>query len=250
MKYKIFLLLVAISIVSCNKKSDLKVAVSNTDTLNQAISDEEEEGETEGVTLQQLEFPKTGKNAEDFVLEPCEIKMKAEGFLDDDTLKDFVIVLQNKNDNTDSRATLVLLKQKTGGYKLQEISWEAVDPEYTDGGYRIYDNEEIFIDNEKTLHIMLQAMGPPGTRETVYRYVNNDLVLVKIGTFNSGAGSQLSSEYNLVSGQVDHEVFNTMQDDSVPGKHQIKKFNLKRQMLFVSDNPNDVLKDLPGSDDW
>ncbi|MFP3813314.1 hypothetical protein, partial [Bacillus sp. SIMBA_005] len=54
----------------------------------------------------------------------------------------------------------------------------------------------------------------------------------------------LSSEYDLVSGEVDHEVTNTMHD-SMPGEHQIKKFKLDRQMLFAKDNPNTVLEKLP-----
>jgi hypothetical protein len=192
-------------------------------------------------------FPETGKSIEDFVLSPYEIKMQAEGFLNDDNLKDIVIILQNTNDNTDSRPTLVLIKQAAGGYKLQEISWEAVGPECTDGSSKIYDYEEISIDKGRTLHIMLQGMGPIGTRETLYQYMNNQLVLVGINTFNMGAGSQLAKNYNLVSCEADIEIINTMVD-SMPRTHEIKKFKLKRKMLFVNDDPNIVLEGLPQAD--
>jgi hypothetical protein len=76
MKCKIFLLLVAISLMSCNKKPEVKVkaAVSNKDTLSQEVFDEEFESELEVVTLKELKFPTTGKKAEDFVPESCEIK--------------------------------------------------------------------------------------------------------------------------------------------------------------------------------
>ena len=190
-----------------------------------------------------MKFPTTGKNAEDFVLESCEIKMRAEGFLDDDDLKDIVIVLQNKDNNTDSRATLVLLQQQTGGYKLKELSWEAVDPEYNSDGYKPYDYEEISIDNEKKLKIELQGMGAIGNRETVYKYLNDKLVLVRIGTFHSGAGSYTLSDYDLFSGEVDHEITNTMVD-SMPSVHEIERFKLKRQMLFTNDNPDKVLENM------
>ncbi|MBF4515129.1 hypothetical protein IRZ71_02185 [Flavobacterium sp. ANB] len=245
MKCKIFLLLVAICVLSCNKKSDVKAAVvSNKDTLNQEVLDEEYESEPEEVALKDLKFPITGKNAEAFVLEPCEIKMRAEGFLNDDNLKDIVIVLQNANNNSDSRATLVLLQEESGGYKLQELSWEAVSPEYFEDGRAFYDVGDISINDDKTLHISLSGMGPVGSRETVYKYLNNKLVLTNISTFHSGAGSDVSSEYDLVSGNVDHEVTNTLHDDW-PSEHQIEKFNLKQEILFANDNPDTILEKLP-----
>jgi hypothetical protein len=249
MNRKIVLLLVVICILSCNKKTTVKAIVSNKDTLSQNVYEEEYEGEESNVTLKELQFPKTGKNIEAFVLEPCEIKMKAEGFLNDDDLKDVVIVLQNSYNRSDSRATLVLLQQETGGYKLQELSWEAVDPEYFEDGRSFYDTGEISIDEDKGLHIMLGGMGPVGSREIVYKYVNDKFVLVTIGTFHSGAGSDLSSDYNLITGVAEHEVTNTL-NDSMPSKHEIKKFQLKRQMLFVKDNPDTVLEDLPRSENF
>ena len=249
MNRKIFLLLVVIFILSCNKKADVTKVLSNKDTVSQNVLPEEYEGEESEVSLKELQFPKIGKNAEAFAIEPCVIVMKAEGFLNDDNLKDIVIVLQNDNDNTDSRATLVLLKQENGEYKLQDISWEAVDPNYTESGYQIYTSEEMYIEN-KILRIMLQSGGgPAGTRETFYKYVNNDLVLIKMHTFNAGAGSHLFSDYNLITGVAEHEVTNTL-NDSIPNTHEIKKFQLKRQMLFSKDNPNSVLENLPGSENF
>lgn len=229
-----------ISILSCNKKSDVKTTVSVKDTLNKNVFEEEYEGEESGLSLKELQFPKTGKNVEAFVLEPCEIKMKAEGFLNDDNLKDIVIVLQNSNNSEDSRATLVLLQQEAGGYKLQELSWEAVGPEYPD--YQRLG--EISIDSERKLHILLEGTGPVGNREATYKFINDKLVLVSIGTFHTGAGSWLSSEYDLISGKYDHEVTNTLHD-SLPSEHQIGEFKLKRQMLFANDNPDTIVETLP-----
>ncbi|TDP03982.1 hypothetical protein [Flavobacterium sp. 245] len=247
MKCQIIFLILAATIISCNKKTDVKTVSIQKDTLYQSIADETETEDEEIFTAP--EFPKTGKTADDFVVGSYIIKMKAEGFLNDDGLKDVVIALQNENDNGDSRAVLVLLKQETGEYKLQDISWEALDPEYTETGYQMYTSEEIFIEN-KILHIMLQSGGgPSGTRETLYKYVNNDLVLIEMHTFNSGAGAHLSSDYNLMTGVVEHEVTNTLRD-SMPSEHETKKFQLKRQMLFAKDNPNSVLENLPGSENF
>lgn len=243
MRYKKLLLFAVICILSCNKKPEEKpkAVVVNKDTLNQPIYDEYEGYESEEINLKQIEFPKSGKNVEAFVLEPCEIKMKAEGFLNDDTLKDIVIVLQNKYNTADDRAVLVLLQQETGGYKLQEISWEAL----RESSYE--DSEEISIDDEMKLHIMLHNVGPAGSRETVYKYINNELVLINIGTFYAGAGSHLSSEYDLIAGKVDHEVTNTLHD-SMPSEHQIKKFKSNQKILFGKENPDDILEKLPGAE--
>lgn len=243
MNRKILLLFLTAFMMSCGKKTDEKTAVAIKDTLNQNTFEGEEDGyesDESIVTLKELQFPKTGKSIQDFVLEPCEIKMQAEGFLNDDNLKDVVIVLQNTYDSADSRPTLVLLQQESGGYKLQDLSWEAVGPEYPDY-FRLGD---ISIDSEKKLHILLEGMGPAGNREAVYKYIDDKLVLISIGTFHSGAGSWLTSEYDLISGKYDHEVTNTLHD-SMPSEHQIGEFKLKRQMLFARDNPDTIVETLP-----
>jgi hypothetical protein len=247
MKQKIFFLLVIICMVGCkNKSEDITVVKTNKKNITSEVTSASKDKNIVE-NADSPKFPETGKSIEDFVLLPYEIKMQAEGFLNDDKLKDIVIILQNTKDNTDSRPTLVLIKQATGEYRLQEISWEAVEAECTDGYGKIYDYEEISIDKEKTLHIMLQGMGPVGTRETLYQYMDNQLVLVGINTFNMGAGSQLGKNYNLVSGEADIEIINTMVD-SMPSTHEIKKFKLKRKMLFAKDNPDTVLKNLPQAD--
>jgi len=247
MKQKILFLLLIIFLFGCKKKSDditvLKPKKKN--ITSNVISSPKDKNTVKNSALPK--FPETGKSIEDFVSSSYEIKMQAEGFLNDDKLKDIVIILQNIFDNTDSRPTLVLIKQTTGEYRLQEISWEAVNAECTEEYGKIYEYEEISIDEERKLHIKLQGIGPVGTRETLYQYINNQLVLVGINTFNMGAGSQLGQDYNLVSGEADIEIINTM-IDSMPSTHQIKKFKLKRKMLFVSDNPDTVLEDLPQAD--
>lgn len=54
----------------------------------------------------------------------------------------------------------------------------------------------------------------------------------------------MTRAYDLVSGEVDHEVTNTLHDDWL-SEHQIKKFKLEQELLFVNDNPDTILEKLP-----
>ncbi|MCP2026591.1 hypothetical protein L1276_001735 [Flavobacterium sp. HSC-32F16] len=247
MKHTLLAFIIVILAVSCKKETDKVSKTTKPTTKNASDSSsagEEEEIFDSGVLAV---FPKTGKKAQDFVIEPYEIQLQAEGFLNDDELKDIVIVLNNKNDNTDIRAALVLIKQQAGGYVLQETSWHALNAEYSYEGYKPYDYENIEIDKDKILRVTLQGIGPVGTRQTEYKYINNELVLTKIHTFNMGAGSQIGVDYDLINGVAEAELINTMVD-SMPSTTQKKNFKLKRQQLFVDDNPDRVLNDLPEAD--
>lgn len=248
MKRTLLFFLIVILAVSCKKETTKVSETQNPKT--EKISDSESVGEEEGEIFDDGTlpvFPKTGKKAQDFVLEPYEIQYEEEGLLDDDQLKDIVLVLQNKNDNTDVRAVLVLIKQKTGDYILKETSWQALNPEYSYEGNKIYDYESISIDKDRLLNITLNGIGPVGTLETWYKFVDNQLILAKIHTFNMGAGSQIAVDYDLISGTADMELINTMVD-SMPSAHETKKFKLDRKQLFADDSPERVLKKLPATD--
>lgn len=247
MKQTLLLFLIIILAGSC-KKETAKVSENPKPVINNVpdSSSVDEEGEIFDSGVLAV-FPKTGKKAQDFVIEPYEIQLEAEGLLNDDQLKDVVIVLKNKDDDKDIRATLVLIKQKTGDYILQETSWHALNAEYSYEGYKTYDYEDISIDKDRILRVTLQGIGPSGARETEYKYINNELVLSKIHTFNMGAGSQISVDYDLISGVAQMELINTMVD-SMPSTTEKKNFKLKRTQLFVDDNPDRVLNDLPHAD--
>lgn len=60
MKSKIIVVLIAIFVLSCNKKSNINPKVSIKDTLFQGASEDEEEMD-EQVDLRDLKFPETGK---------------------------------------------------------------------------------------------------------------------------------------------------------------------------------------------
>lgn len=247
MKQTLLAFIIIFLAVSC-KKETAKVSETTKPTTQNAAdsSSAGEEGEIFDSGVLAV-FPKNGKKPQDFAIEPYEIQLEAEGLLNDDKLKDIVIVLKNKNDNKDIRATLVLIKQPAGGYIQQETSWHALNAEYSYEGYKTYDYENIEIDKNKILRVTLQGIGPVGTRQTEYKYINNELVLTKIHTFNMGAGSQIGVDYDLITGVAEAELINTMVD-SMPSTTQKKNFKLKRQQLFVDDNPDKVLNDLPEAD--
>jgi hypothetical protein len=185
------------------------------------------------------DFPKTGKQIADFVISPYEIQYRAEGLLDDDEFADAVIVLQNKSDKSTSRPTLVLLKQPNGGYKLQEISWVAIAPDYTSDDYKIYDTESISISNKELL-FLLYGIGPSGNKETIYKFEQNKLILINVNTYNAGAGGQSTMDYNLLTGDINQEEVNTM-IDSMPTTTTKKILKLKRKIYFDKDDPEKVL---------
>ncbi|WP_343613099.1 hypothetical protein [Flavobacterium sp.] len=244
MKCKILTVLFLILAVSCKKETEKASVTEDNKVLSDTIQDQ-----TDGDVVENSQlpvFPKSGKKIEDFLLEPYKVQYEAEGFLNDDELEDIVLVLQNKNDNTDVRPTLVLIKQSSGGYRLQETSWQALNPEYSYEGNKIYDYEDITIGKDKTLTVTLNGIGPVGTQETTYKYVNNELIFTKIHVFNMGAGSQIAVDYDLISGTAEMELVNTMVD-SMPSTHETKKFKLEKQ-LFVYDSPERVLKKLPATD--
>lgn len=185
------------------------------------------------------EFPTFGNKITDFVIAPYEIQYQTEGFLDNDELEDVVIILHNKSDKLSSRPTLVLLKQPKGGYKIQETSWVAIGPEYTVDEYKIYDTENMSLTN-KELIFPMYGVGPSGNKETIYRFVENTLILVNINTFNMGAGGQSTMDYNLLTGDINFEEVNTM-IDSMPCTTTKRVFKLNHKIFFNKDDPDDVL---------
>ncbi|MFB9078281.1 hypothetical protein ACFFLS_16765 [Flavobacterium procerum] len=243
---KQFLIIVLVIITMSCKNEKTRIPETKNEIVTPKdypfVKEEQEREVAENNAIQV--FPQTGRKPEDFVPEIYEIQLKAEGLLDNDELKDMVIVLQNKNDKTDSRPILVLIKKQDGTYILKETSWKAIDAQYTDGSSKMYDYENIEIDENRIFHITLQGIGPIGARKTSYKYVDDELILVAISTLNTGAGAQITVDYNLISGVADMELADMMQD-TARITHEIKKFKLKRKMLFATDSPDKVLEELP-----
>ncbi|MFC3561415.1 hypothetical protein [Pedobacter jamesrossensis] len=179
-------------------------------------------------------FPKTGSNASDFVMEPYEIAMEDEGLLNDDGLEDVVLVLTNKNDSTDLRPTLVLLKQQTGGYLLYGVSWHTVGPAYINGDFQQYVQESVEIDSAKLKVNLYGYGGPIGNQFNTYKFKDNKLVLINLNLYNAGAGGQTYIDVDYLKNIVRIEDVNTMLED-MPSKISQKKIPKHKPYFFESD---------------
>ncbi|WP_051224141.1 hypothetical protein [Flavobacterium tegetincola] len=203
------------------------------DSLDYESNDEELQAEDSQAIYEQKQFPQTGNSVEDFIIEPYKIVMQDEGLLNDDDLKDVVVTLQNKNDSTDVRPTLVLLKQQTGGYQLYGVSLGTVPPAY-EGDYQQYLSESVEIDSTK-LKVSLNGYGgPTGNQFNTYKFIDNKLVLISVGLFNAGAGGQSYVDVDYLKNRVRYEDVNTMVDE-MPSIITHKKIPKHKPYFFETD---------------
>ncbi|MFD2287122.1 hypothetical protein GJU39_10765 [Pedobacter petrophilus] len=221
--------------------SDTTVVGEVIDTVAHAIDEDTLQAEDSRAIYEQSQFPKTGNLVKDFVIEPYKIVMEDEGLLDQDNLKDVVITLQNKNDSTDVRPTLVLLKQQTGGYQLYGVSWETVPPAYRED-FQEYLAESLEIDGAK-LKISLTGYGAPtGNRFKTYKFIDHKLVLISIGLFNAGAGGQSYVDVDYLKNSVRYEDVNTMLDE-MPSTVTHEKIKKHKPYFFETDEGLDFRRD-------
>lgn len=191
-------------------------------------------------TKPQSGFPKTGKQASDFVSNTYEIQYEAEGDLNNDGLSDMALVLREKADTLAGRTVLVILKNSDKTYHLDTTSKTVFPAEYSEDHYKIYDTEDINIEKGE-LKINLYASGPNGNLFSKFKYLNNDLVLTYIETYNMGAGSHQALYFEVLKGKLIQEVTNTMEEE-MPSKS--KTFQLKKQrFLFKNVDPDKVISD-------
>lgn len=203
------------------------------DSIDYSIDEEILQAEDSQAIYEQKQFPQKGNSVNDFIIEPYEIVMEDEGLLNDDNLKDVVVTLQNKNDKTDLRPTLVLLKQQTGGYELYGVSWHTVPPAYIED-YQQYIEESVEIDSTK-LKISLSGYGgPTGNQSNTYKFIDNKLVLIKLSLYNAGAGGQTYLDVDYLKNVVRTEDVNTMLDE-MPSTITKKKFPKHKPYLFETD---------------
>lgn len=182
-------------------------------------------------------FPNMAYKIEQLIPENYEIDMDADGDLNNDGVADKVIVLIKTTDTTALRPTLVLLKQGDA-YSVNAISYTAFDAKYREDGYKIYDYEEVSIDSGK-LVLTRQSTGPSGSLEGTYQYVNDELVLTKITTFNMGAGGQTEQNYDLLKGIYEQTDINTMKED-MPSETTTKKYKIPKA-LFKDADPREIM---------
>lgn len=184
-------------------------------------------------------FPQTGNQVEDFVLAPYEISMEAHGLLDEDELEDAVLVLENKSDPEGARPTLVLKQTTDGSYELKAKSLKAIGSAYINGDFKQYDSEELKIDSNR-LTITTYSIGAVGNRKTQYRFINNELILVYMETYNMGAGGHTGVVYDFLDQLITVTEVNTIKEE-MPSTQERTKMNPHKPYLFENIDPTEIL---------
>lgn len=185
-------------------------------------------------------YPKTANKAEDFLpkIGIYEIQYEANGDLNKDGLDDIAIVLVQKEVKTDERPMLILIQNKDKSYRLDKVSNLVMPIEYTDSNYKIYDKEDVNIENGM-LNIRLYGTGPSGNVFSDFKYFGNDLMLTYIETYNVGAGSWHQLYYIIEKGELTEVITNTM-EESMPTKKKTFKLT-KEKYEFESASPDDII---------
>ena len=182
-------------------------------------------------------FPNMAYKVENLIPKDYEIDLEADGDLSNDGVADKVIVLVKTTDTTALRPTLVLLKQGEA-YSVNAISYTAFDPKYREDGFKNYDFEEVSIDSGKLVTTM-QATGPNGSLEGAYKYINEEMVLTHITTFNMGAGGQTEQKFDLLKGIYEQTDINTMKED-MPSETTTKKYKIPKA-IFKDADPRAIM---------
>jgi hypothetical protein len=188
----------------------------------------------------EIVFPKTGNKVADFLpsLNIYEIQYEAKGDINKDGLDDIAVVLVHKEVKKAERPILILLQNKNKSYRLDKVSNFAMPIEYTDSDFKIYDTEDISIE-DGVLKIQLYGTGPCGNVFSDFKYFDNELILTDIETYNVGAGSWQQLNYNIEKGELTQVITNTM-EESMPTKEKIFKLT-KEKYKFESASPDDII---------
>lgn len=236
MKKFIPLLAVFLLLYSCKKDEK-----PNADQKNDVAKEKHLQKDTTSnhTSEQQTISLKTGKKPSDLVPNGYEIQYDAEGDLNQDRLADVALVIRKKEDTLAGRKMMILLRNTDKTYRLDKISETVLPDEYNEAGYKMHDPEDITIENRE-LSINLYDIGPNGNQFSRFKYLNGDLVLTYIETYNMGAGSHSALYYEPMKGKLIHETVNTMEEE-MPSTS--KTIHLKKErFLFEKTSPDDVVR--------
>ncbi|PIF44621.1 hypothetical protein CLU96_1598 [Chryseobacterium sp. 52] len=217
---------------------------------NEKPSTEQKRGTTEETSKKdtlnadsehQTETLKTGKKPSDLVPDGYEIQYDAEGDLNQDGISDVALVIRKKEDTLAGRKMLILLKNTDTTYRLDKISDTVLPDEYNEAGYKMHDPEDISIEKGE-LNINLYDIGPYGNQFSKFKYLNGDLILTYIETYNMGAGSHSALYYEPMKGKVVHETVNTMEEE-MPSESKTSHLK-KERYLFEKTSPEEIIRKL------
>lgn len=148
------------------------------------------------------------------------VQYESSGFLNGDSLKDKVLVLQEYNEGGiyNPRITMVLLGNNQGFWHYSQ-STTVLPAEYsTETDIKQFDTEEIKIENGKLI-FDLYALGPNGHIYFDYCWKNDKLKLNELTGVFMGAGSHSAITYLAKSdtaGTVKETNVNTMDEEAPP----------------------------------
>lgn len=175
-------------------------------------------------------FPVSGASMEAFVTDSdYEILDSEHGFLDNDTLKDAVIMVRKKDDNKSPRILLVLL-QKKNQYKLAAKNETIMGAEFTKDNYKLNDSETLSIKSHQ-LNIEIFCQGPCGNTSLQFAWKEKDLVLTSLETYDQGAGGITTMEYNSNTKMARITEVNTMLEE-MPEETENLKLDYKYSLDF------------------
>ncbi|PKF73766.1 hypothetical protein [Chryseobacterium sp. PMSZPI] len=231
MKNFILSLLSLFIIYSCHKEQST-TGSNKSNTINTVKKDSIQ-------NKQPQQEVKTGKKPSDFVSSEYEIQYDAEGDLNQDGLADMALVLRKKTDTLSQRKMLILLKNSDKTYRLDKTSDTVLPNEYNESGYKMHDPEDISIE-KGVLNINLYDIGPYGNQFSTFKYINGNLILTYIETYNMGAGSHSSLYYEPLKGKLTEETVNTMKED-MPASTETFKVK-KESFLFEKASPDEIIR--------
>jgi hypothetical protein len=203
MKYVASLCLLSVLLYSCHNNAPDLPAVKSFDTVTVSSFDEPADPH---------QIRPTGDAPEQFVPAGYFIQYSAEGDINGDGLEDAAMVLREIKDSTAERAFVVLTQQTgTPKYKLADAGWSAIGPQYTGEGYEIRGTEDLSITNG-AIELQLYDPGPSGNLFSTYRFIDGNIQLTTLETFNQGAGGASGSKWHLLTGEVESTEINRMKD--------------------------------------
>ncbi|MDI9311486.1 MAG: hypothetical protein QM535_14835 [Limnohabitans sp.] len=136
---------------------------------------------------------------------------------------------------------MILLQNEDNSYRLDKVSNNIVPSEYNDSDFKMFTQEEIEIKKGILKVNLYGSGGASGNILSHFKYFNNDLVLIYIETYNTGAGSWESMYFDLEKGELTEEITNTMKDDMPVTKNT---FKLKiEKHLFETTSPDEVINE-------
>ena len=235
-------ILLAIAVLSCNKKetNSAKKNVEIVDSLPNAAIEEVSDEQEESIPYEPNNtYPKTGNKITDFVPGNglYEVQYQAEGDLNNDGLADIAVVLKYKENKISKRPMLLLLQNEDKSYRLDKVSNITMPVEYNDYDYKLYDTEDISIEKGE-LNINLYGGGASGTFLSQFKYIENNLVLNNMEIYFAGAGGRSGFFYDREKGEITSTETNTMREDE-PTTSETSKVK-KELYLFEETSITDV----------